>query len=608
MRNDFSNNFYEAVNAEWLRSTSIPSSQSRYGQFDILTINNFNRITNLLTTLNDPILTPFYNTAMKQHLSTDNINTITKYIDSIKDNIISNTLADNMPSIFSIHVSADLSDNQFEMIYIDEPSLSLPNKHYYNNPKYSSFLNTYKQYVKDTIAKYNLNIPYDDVLKVETNIANLMMNKEDKRNIHTIYNKMSISNFISLAKNIDVENILQKFQQNFPSIKLPSDVIVTNTNLISKLHTIGTPLEISNFIKWSIYNSNLPYINQDTEEHYFQFYGKSLGGLKEMKTRDIRIISLMTNNLGDLLGYHYGKKYYTYAIFEKMQKMIDNIKEAMKNILLNLSWMSSSTKQKALEKLNSMKYKIGSPQKINDYSNLHLSGNLFNMLQQISKYNLQLEITKIGKPSDKDLWEIGAHEVNAYYSLVKNEIVFPAGILQPPFFDIDTFDEINYGAIGTIIGHEISHGFDDQGKKFNENGKLIDWWCQHDKDKYNKEADKMVKQFNNIHEEGHNINGKLTLGENLADLGGVQIALAALKKTKPNADLHAFFVSYATLWRQIIRKEEIVKRIKSDPHSLAKYRVNQILKNVPDFHTLYKIKPYHDMYLEKHHMVQLWRN
>lgn len=591
------NDFYAAVNQQWLESTRIPDSHSRYGQFDILNHNNNLKILTILQNTKDDIIHPLFNAAMNKNTP---IESITQYIDSIKHNLLGLSLIDGYSSILSINIMPDLKNDQAEMIYINEPSLSLPNKQYYTNPKYKHFYDAYTKYVHNTIQKYKLSIDPSHVLSVEQQLATLCLNQEKKRDVHTIYNPFTLKQIMDMY---NVNPFIQAIQTILPTIKYSNNIIVTNPALLSELKNIKN---IEDFVKWTIYNTSLPYLNAETELHHYNFYGKNLSGTKEMKPLEHRTISLISSSVGDLLGYYYGQKYFTFNVSEKIHTMIDNIKKTMYHKIKKLSWMSDPTKKEALKKLDNMKYKIGVPFKIKDYKELKLSGDLLNMLRQTSRHSLKSDMENLGTQTDPDLWEIGAHEVNAYYSLVKNEIVFPIGILQPPFFSPDALDETNYGAIGAIIGHEISHGFDDQGKKFDATGKLRDWWCPQDKEKYQTEADKMVEQFDNIQEHGFKMNGKLTLGENLADLGGITISLHTLLQIKPTADLKKFFESYAQLWRQIIRKEEIAKRIKSDPHSLAKYRVNQIFKNIPEFYSTYDIQPNHEMYLRQTSRVNHW--
>lgn len=595
------NDFYEAVNQEWLQSTRLPDSHSRYGQFDILNKNNTQKILSILqnTSNDNQLLTSIFNTAMNLNQAIDTIDSVSNYIASINDNLLGQSLIDGYSSILSFNVMSDLKNDQLEIIYINEPSLSLPNKDYYFNPKYKHFYDAYVEYVHDTVKKYNLPISSSNVIKIESMLAQLSMSKEEKRNIELIYNPYSMS---QLQQIYNIQPFINAIKKLVPDLQYNSKLIVTNPKLLQHLNKINN---IQDFVKWTIYNTSLPFINQETEKHHWNFYGKILSGLKDMKPQNERVISLISNLMGDLLGYQYGQKYFTFAVSNKIHSMIQHIKETMQIKLSNLSWMSEPTKKHALMKLQNMKYKIGVPFKIKDYTSLQLSGNLLNMIRQISQHSLKTDLTNLEKRSDPDLWEIGAHEVNAYYSLVKNEIVFPVGILQSPFFSIDVSEETNYGAIGAIIGHEISHGFDDQGKKFDAYGKLHNWWCAEDKEKYQKEAQKIIEQFNNIVEDGHKMNGKLTLGENLADLCGLTISLHTLLRIKPNANLKDFFESYARLWRQIIRKEEILKRIKSDPHSLAKHRVNQTLRNIPEFYSTYNISPNDNMYLQENLRAKL---
>jgi putative endopeptidase len=596
----YNRNYYVAINDEWLRTNHIPDARSRYGQFDIVTQTNETRLINLLSKTSNPILHSLFATAMNFDASTDTTDSLTEYINDISDNLLGNSLADGISSLVSMDIIPDFKNDQLQMIYINESVLSLPNRHYYLNPKYKPYLDKYIDYLQRTIAKYNLPISPQKIIDVEMHLAMYAMDKDEKRNMDHIYNLYHLND---LKKIYDITPILDAFRRKYKDIGTPQKVVVTNVKLLQGLNNIPNT---DDYIKWIIYNTSLPYINPETEQHHFDFYGMVINGVKTQKPRPNKAIGILNSTVGDLLGYEYSQKYFTVAVCEKINTMIDNIKQTMKQKLSNLSWMSQPTKQSAIKKLEQMKYKIGRPHKINDYNDLQLSGSLLNMMLQLSRHNIKEDLKTLGKPSDPHTWEIGAHEVNAYYSLVKNEMVFPVGILQPPFFDVDKSDEHNYGSIGTIIGHEISHAFDDQGKKFNEQGKLHDWWCPKDKIKYTEEASKMIAQFDDLEKEGYKINGKLTLGENLADLGGVLISLHTLLRVKPDANIHDFFASYASLWRQLIRKEEIAKRIKSDPHALAEFRVNQILKNVPEFIAHYNVQPHDDMYLDETLRAKIW--
>jgi predicted metalloendopeptidase len=589
--------YYTTVNAKWLRNTQLPSSHARYSEFDLILERNYRRIQDLMDLPSTPaILKTFYETAMQPKQTS--IDVVKEYANS-RDAVGLMALY-GYPHLFGMSVSPDIKDSQNQVMYIEEPILSLPNKHYYLSTKYAKFLQQYKSYLRDSIRKFHLDIDADKVLATETRLASLCMDKENKRNIENIYNPMSWKQFNA---HFDTTPILRVFRQNGITVALPSKVIVENVRLVKELKKMG---DCSDYLKWRFYNSSFPYLNDTTEHHYLEFYAMALTGASDIKPKHTRVVNLMTNLLGDLLGYHYGKTYYTDDVKAKMLEIVKNIKRGMRDKIQSRSWMSTKTKRAALLKLKNMKYKLGYPATVDTYERLELTGSHFDHTRQLISYQLRNELDQIGRRPDTSGWEMGAHEVNAYYSLVLNEMVFPAGILQPPFFDINRSDESNYGAIGTIIGHEISHGFDDQGKKFNHEGELLNWWTKKDDKKYRREALKMVRQFDNIKEQGFQLNGKLTLGENLADLGGVSIALAALEKQYERVNYNKFFRAYASLWRQIIRKEEIARRVRSDPHSLGKFRVNQILKNIPQFIDTYQVMQHNGMYLEPKHRVNLW--
>jgi putative endopeptidase len=275
--------------------------------------------------------------------------------------------------------------------------------------------------------------------------------------------------------------------------------------------------------------------------------------------------------------------------------------------------MEDITKNKAKKKLNKMKFKIGYPLIIDDYSNLKLSGSYLQQRQLLAWHNFILNVQKLSQKNNEEVWGIGAHEVNAYYSPIQNEIVLPVGILQPPFFDILKSDLYNYGSIGAVIGHEICHGFDDQGRLFDENGNMNNWWTEKDNIKYHNKTDILIKQYDELSIHNHKLNGKLTLGENIADVCGLTNALDALKYVYEkkhllltDKDKDVFFKAYGQLWRQKVKKEEVIKRLNIDPHSPGIYRVNQVLKNIPEFYTTYNIKSWNKMYLPEHMRFKFW--
>jgi putative endopeptidase len=318
---------------------------------------------------------------------------------------------------------------------------------------------------------------------------------------------------------------------------------------------------------------------------------------------------MISNIFYDYLGIEYCKKYFLQKSKNYVKKMIKNIKITMGEKIKKLNWMSDITKKKALLKLKLMNYKVGYPNKIINYSKLKLSNNIFSQIILINKYLIKINLKKLNKKPNTDHWSIGSHEINAYYNPIQNEIVFPAGILQPPFFNINKSDAYNYGRIGFIIGHEICHGFDDQGRTFDEKGNLKNWWIKSDEKKYKTKIKLLQKQFDKIKIENNKINGSLTLGENIADLCGGIIAFSTLKKINKNLTLEdkkEFFISYAKLWRQKIRSKELSNLIKSDVHSPGILRVNEVLKNMDDFHETFNITKNNKMFIKPENRVKIF--
>ena len=320
--------------------------------------------------------------------------------------------------------------------------------------------------------------------------------------------------------------------------------------------------------------------------------------------------------MGEAVGKIYVEKFFPPLAKEKINVLVENLRKAMAERIENLPWMQQETKRKALEKLASMKLKVGYPEKWIDYSTLDIQKDAYvlNVLRA-RKFNINREMDKIGKKADPEEWHMYPQTVNAYYNPTMNEIVFPAAILQPPFFDYKADDAVNYGAIGTVIAHEMTHGFDDKGRLYNKEGNLQDWWTKKDEEAFNKQANKLVTLYSRFEPiKGKKLNGELTLGENIADLGGVTIAMHAMKKNAKDdteeiegmTHLERFFLSYANIWKQNMREQELEKRIIIDVHSPAEFRVNGIVYNLPDFYQAYKVVSDNKYFRKENEMIKIW--
>jgi putative endopeptidase len=372
------------------------------------------------------------------------------------------------------------------------------------------------------------------------------------------------------------------------------------------------------YLRWNLINSLASYLSSDLVNQNFKFYGTVLSGSEKIKPRWKRVVGTVSNSLGEAVGKLFVENYFPPEAKKKMLKLVANLKESLKERIKQLDWMGSDTKKKALVKLSTMNVKIGYPDKWIDYSSLDISPDSYikNVLSA-REFDFKKEAAKIGKPVDRDEWHMFPQTVNAYYSPTMNEVVFPAAILQPPFFFLNADDAVNYGAIGAVIGHEMTHGFDDQGRQYDKNGNLKCWWSEEDSANFVKQTKPLVDQYcSYVVIDTFKLNGRMTLGENIADLGGVTVSFKALQKVLNDKQkqekidgftpAQRFFLSYAQVWRQNIRKEELLKRLKTDVHSPARYRVNGVVPNVQAFYEAFNIKPCNKLYQQESKRARIW--
>jgi putative endopeptidase len=414
---------------------------------------------------------------------------------------------------------------------------------------------------------------------------------------------------------------LYLMQGQSPSIVLDS-VIVQQPSFFEGLDSILKNFDASSWkawLKWQIISGASPYLSSEFVDQNFEFYGKTLSGTPELRERWKRAVSLIEGSLGEAVGKVYVEKYFPAEAKKRMEELVANLIQAYEISIKELPWMGPETKVKALEKLGKFRTKIGYPDKWRDYSELKTTpDDLYGNVGRIVKFQRDFELAKIGKPVDREEWHMAPQTVNAYYNPVMNEIVFPAAILQPPFFGLTHDDAVNYGAIGAVIGHEIGHGFDDQGSKYDGDGALTDWWNDADRSAFEERTKALISQYDALAPEEApdvTVNGALTIGENIGDLGGLTIGYKAYQislagKQAPVIDgltgQQRFFMSWAQVWRTKVRPEEMRRRIATDPHSPAEFRCNQILKNFTPFYDAFNVSPTDGLWLDKKARVEIW--
>lgn len=526
-------------------------------------------------------------------------------------------------SFFGSGVGTDAMDSDMNILHIGEVGLGLGDRDFYleKNERNDKILAAYHKYVRRLMEL----IGYDEeaqervwnaVIKLETEFARNKMTREDRRDPRKRYNIMTID---------EIRTKFPKFAWDtyFRLLGL-EDVDKANfanpafTEFITTYIPTLTPQEIKDYMTFESVNDATNLLSDDFINASFDFYDRVMSGKEELEPRWKRAMAIPNSMLGEAVGKLYVEKYFPEENKEYMIKLVDNLRASLGKHIQALPWMSDETKSKAMEKLSTFKVKIGYPDKWKDYSEIKIDPDksyLENVLEA-SKWFVKDNYAKMNKPVDKEEWHMTPQTVNAYYNPTTNEVCFPAAILQPPYFDPSADDALNYGAIGVVIGHEMTHGFDDSGRQFDKNGNLSEWWTPEDADRFKSLADRLAEQFDAIEVlPGVHANGRFTLGENIADQGGLRISLTAYLdsiKESPAQDidgfspLQRFYIAYANVWADNIRDEEILLRTKTDPHSIGMLRTNATLRNIDRFHEAFDINEGDPMWRKKEERIVIW--
>jgi putative endopeptidase len=454
----------------------------------------------------------------------------------------------------------------------------------------------------------------ETIYSIEKEMATCSMSLLDQRDPYNTYHKMTIPQLTEIAPNYDWTGYFKE-----TGVNDPEEFIVSQPDFFAGISNMMTTVPLDSwklYLKWQLVSGLSSYLPKAYADINFEFYGKTLSGSLVERPRWKRVQDVTDDALSEAVGQMYVTKYFPPEAKQRMVQLVENLRLSLGDRISNLSWMSSETKQKAMEKLKAITVKVGYPDKWRDYSNFQVSRNSYigNILNS-GRFDFDWMMQKVNKPVDRTEWLMPPQMVNAYYNPTSNEIVFPAAILQPPFFYMTGDDAINYGAIGVVIGHEMTHGFDDQGRQYDKNGNLNDWWTEEDAKLFNSRTAILAEQFNQFSVlDTVKADGRLTLGENIADLGGLNIAFQAFQKEKTGKEKpidgytpeQRFFLAYAHLWAQNIRDEEIIKRTKTDVHSLGRFRVNGPLRNMPEFHSAFQVMEGDAMYLAEDQRAVIW--
>ena len=524
---------------------------------------------------------------------------------------------------FQLYVGADEKNSSMNIVNLYQGGMSMGDRDYYLSEDSANIKirDAYKKYINKlfTLAGYSAEkaaVAEKNVMNIETALAKVAFSREETRNPLKNYNKMPMTDFLKQMNGFD-------WKSYFSALGLDSlnEINPNQLPFIKGMDALVgglTSEEIRDYLIFKQINTASSYLSDDFVQARFDFYGKVLSGQQELKPRWKRSLSVTDGALGEALGEMYVAKYFPPEAKERMLKLVENLRISLGEHIDSLEWMSAETKAKAKEKLAAFYVKIGYPDKWRDYSGLTIDPkkSYWDNVREAAIFESDYMLSDVNKPVDKTRWLMSPQTVNAYYNPTTNEICFPAGILQPPFFYMDADDAVNYGGIGVVIGHEMTHGFDDQGRQYDKDGNLKDWWTAEDAKQFNLRADKLADQYSSIIVlDTVHANGRFTLGENIADHGGLRVSYTAFKNATKGQDLkpidgftpdQRFYLAYAGLWAQNIRDEEILRLTKIDPHSLGKWRVNAALRNLESFFQAFGITEKDSMYMKPEDRVTIW--
>lgn len=633
--------FYNYVNGTWMKTAKIPADKPSWGSFNQLRettdINSLGLLDNILkekfeSGSEGQKIQALYETYMDMNKrNADGLNPIKTdlaKIDAIKNlsdlqKYLTDATRNGENAFYAWGVDGDLKNSKMNAVYLGDAAFGLGRDYYQKeSPKNTETIAEYKKYVAKILTEIGYKNPdavAAQIVDFEKKMAKTLLTNEQSRDANLQYNPKTLPELKTLVKNVDLPKYLSD-----AGVKTDK-VIIGELNYYKNLDTFLTerniPL-IKDYLKFHLVSGSAGYLNQNLDNLKFEFYSKYLQGQQEQRAMNKRALSLVNGVLGEAFGKVYVEKYFTPAAKAQMLTYIEYLKNSFGAHINNLSWMSAATKQKALEKLNKFTVKVAYPDKWKDYSKLSLKsekegGTLYANLKNVEAWSYNKELDKIGKPVDKSEWGMSPQTVNAYYNPVNNEIVFPAAILQPPFFNPDADAAVNFGGIGAVIGHEMTHGFDDSGAQFDGDGNLKDWWTAEDKANFEKATKSLASQYDTYEPvKDIHVNGTFTNGENIADLGGVNIAYDALQmylKDKGNPGKidgytqdQRFFLSWATVWRTLSTDKYMSNQVKTDPHSPGFYRSFGPLVNTETFYKAFDIKPGDKLYKKPEQRIKIW--
>ncbi|WP_426877243.1 M13 family metallopeptidase [Glaesserella parasuis] len=634
--------FYRYVNGKWVDTTQIPSDRTSWGTLAELNELNEKRSVELLQAVisnpnfaNDEkaqrlkaLYQSYTDLTAREKLGLSPIQADLSRIERIKtfaelEQYLINETKQGNEMLFGWSVFAHLKNSRQNAIYFSNDSLGLSNDYYQKDtPENRKTLQLYQDYVAQMLHFAQVKNPKQKakaIVEYEKAIAKTLFTNEQRRDIQKRYNPLSINELAKASKHINLANYLNAVGVN------TEEVIVWEPNFLKQFDQLINPQNlalIKDYLRFKTISNASTYLNKALDDANFAFYGKQLVGQKQQRPLDKRALRLINNQIGQEFAQFYVEKFFPATAKKDLLEMAGYLVKAYHQRIDNLSWMSAETKAKAKVKLDKFIVEVGYPNKWKDYSQLHLKtveqgGSLYANLREIAKWNYQEALSKIGKPVDLNEWGMLPQVVNASYSPLMNRILFPAGILQAPLYDMNADPAVNFGAIGAIIGHEITHGFDDSGSKFDGDGNLKEWWTAEDRQKFEALADQLVAQFDKFEVAPKIfVNGRFTLGENIADLGGLSIAYDALKRYERDHGVtpilenftpdQRFFMSWTRSWRNKATVQALTHQVKSDPHAPGQYRAFAPVLNISGFHNAFNTKQGDAMYRPINERIKIW--
>lgn len=632
------NNFTGFVNGTWMKNTIVPSDKARYGIMEIINDKAQEDVKALIENAaktkskggsEEQKIGDYYESYMNMGARDSvglaplaaefkKIDALTATRDLAAYFAYANKRGNKIP--FSLGVIEDFKDPKKYMLYTWQGGLGLPDRDYYllRDAKSKEIRQKYILHIGNMLNIAGIadaKVKAAQIMALETLLASKQMKKEETRNMAGLYNKYAVKDLNTLLPELDWNTLLKE-----AGTSSQDSLVVTQVAYTRDLNAIlkNTPVDTwKDYLKWSVITGAASSLNTALDTENFNFYGKTLKGIKEQKPQWRRAVDVVNNNLGEMVGKLYVEKHFPAEAKERMLKLVGNLLKAYEASIRELNWMSAETKKEALVKIKKFTPKIGYPDKWRDYSALKVAKNdLYGNNVRSAEFEYNRTINKLGKPVDRMEWGMTPQTVNAYYNPTMNEIVFPAAILQPPFFDMNADDAINYGGIGAVIGHEIGHGFDDQGSTFDGDGVMRNWWTRKDNEEFKKRTSALVAQYSAFKVfPDLSVNGDFTLGENIGDLGGLTIALRAYKASlngEPAPVMDGFtgeqrvFIGWGQAWLSKSTEEALRNQVSTDSHSPAEFRVNGVVRNIPEFYTAFHVQPTDSLYLAPEKRVKIW--